>query len=164
MTEDHSAHQPTSTQAAAQADAEAIATSPEAHTEEHVHTGVNTNHDIFHSRAIEVPAGTPVPAVTIQVQEDSVRGWNLYVGTANFDFVPEKVNGESSPTEGHAHLYINDKSVQRIYGPWTHLPTLPGGTNEIRVTLNANGYESLTTQGNQIQDSVTVEVYDPNSN
>ena len=134
------------------------------HSQAHSHGGVNTNHDVFHSKAIEVPAGTPVPAVTIQVEEDPVRGWNLYVGTANFDFAPEKVNDESNPSEGHAHLYINDKSIQRIYGAWTHLPDLPSGTNEIRVTLNANGHEALTTQGNQIEDSVTVEIYDPNSN
>ncbi|MBE9063976.1 hypothetical protein [cf. Phormidesmis sp. LEGE 11477] len=133
-------------------------------SEAHSHKGVNTNHDVFHSKAIEVPAGTPVPAVTIQVEADPVRGWNLYVGTANFDFTPEKINRESSPTEGHAHLYINDEPMYRIYGPWTHLPDLPGGTNEIRVTLNANGHESLTTQGNQIEDSVTVEVYDPSTN
>lgn len=125
--------------------------------------GVSTNHDVFHSKSIEVPAGTPVPAVSIRVEEDTVRGWNLYVGTANFDFEPTKVNGESLPTEGHGHLYINDESAQRIYGPWTHLPTLPGGENEIRVTLNANGHESLTTQGEPIEDSVIVEVYAPDS-
>lgn len=123
--------------------------------------GVNTNHDVFHSKSIEVPAGTAVPAVTVRVEEDTVRGWNLYVGTANFSFEPTKVNGESRPTEGHAHLYINDESMQRIYGTWTHLPTLPGGTNEVRVTLNANGHETLTTQGTPIEDSITVEVYDP---
>ena len=126
-------------------------------------SGINTNHDVFHSKSIEVPAGTAVPAVTVRVEEDAVRGWNLYVGTANFSFEPAKVNGESRPTEGHAHLYINDKAIQRIYGTWTHLPTLPGGTNEVRVTLNANGHETLTTQGAPIEDSVTVEVYDPES-
>lgn len=123
--------------------------------------GVNTNHDVFHSRGLEVPAGTPVPALTVEVEEDPVRGWNLYVGTANFTFEPSKVNGESLPTEGHAHLYVNDKPIQRIYGTWTHLPELPPGTNKVRVTLNANGYETLTTQGKPIEDTVTVEVYDP---
>ncbi len=130
---------------------------------EHAHKGVNTNHDIYHSKAIEVPAGRPVPAVTVRVDEDSVRGWNLYVGTANFDFTPEDVGGESSALGGHAHLYINDEPGQRIYSTWTHLPELPPGTNEIRVTLNANGHESLTTQGTPIEDSVTVDVYDPNA-
>lgn len=123
--------------------------------------GVRTVHDVFHSRTIEVPAGTPVPAVTVRVEQDEIEGWNLYVGTANFTFEPTKVNGESSATAGHAHLYINDKPAQRIYGTWTHLPTLPGGENTIRVTLNANSFETLTTQGQPIEDSSVVEVYDP---
>lgn len=123
--------------------------------------GVRTTHDVFHSRTIEVPAGTPVPAVTVRVERDEIEGWNLYVGTANFTFEPSKVNGESSPTTGHAHLYINDKPIQRIYGTWTHLPTLPGGENNIRVTLNANSFETLTTQNQPIEDTVTIDVYDP---
>ena len=125
--------------------------------------GVNTNHDVFHSRSLEVPAGTPVPGLTVEVEEDPVRGWNLYVGTANFEFEPSKINGESLPTEGHAHLYINGEPAQRLYGNWTHLPELPPGTDELRVTLNANGHETLTTQGQPIEESVTVEVYDPNA-
>jgi len=127
------------------------------------HGGVSTNHDVFHSKALEVPAGKPVPALTLRVEDDPVRGWNLYVGTANFEFTPRSVNGESSPTAGHAHLYVNEEPIQRIYGNWTHLPELPPGINEIRVTLNANGHETLTTQGQPIQESVTVEVYDPNA-
>ncbi|MEM6449250.1 MAG: hypothetical protein AAF703_02945 [Cyanobacteria bacterium P01_D01_bin.105] len=135
-----------------------------AHSADHSgHGGVKTNHDVFHSKALEVPAGKPVPALTVRVDDDPVRGWNLYVGTANFQFTPADINGESSPTSGHAHLYINEEPVQRIYGNWTHLPDLPAGTNEIRVTLNANSHETLTTQGQPIEETVTVEVYDPNA-
>ena len=124
--------------------------------------GVRTNHDIYHSRSLEVPAGRPVPAVTVRVDPDRDRGWNLYVGTANFEFTsPNNIGGESSPTAGHGYLYINDKPVQRIYGSWTHLPELPAGNNEIRVTLNANSHATITTQGQPIEESVMVEVYDP---
>ena len=122
---------------------------------------VSTQHDIYHSRTLEVPAGTSVPAITVSVEADQVSGWNLYVGTANFTFTPENVNGESSPTEGHGDLYINDQPVRRIYSRWTHLPELPHGQNEIRVTLNANGHETLTTQGTPIEDTATIEVYNP---
>ncbi len=123
--------------------------------------GVSTNHDIYHSKTLEVPAGKPVPAIAVRVDSDVERGWNLYVGTANFTFAPESVGGESSYAEGHAQLYINEKPMQRIYSTWTHLPELPPGKNTIRVTLNANGYETLTTQNSPIQESTTVEVYDP---
>ena len=124
---------------------------------------VSTNHDIYHSKTLEVPAGKPVPAIALRTDPDPVQGWNLYVGTANFTFEPQKVGGESSPSEGHAQLYINDKPMQRIYSTWTHLPELPPGTNKIRVTLNANGYETITTQNEPIEETVTVDVYDPNA-
>jgi hypothetical protein len=122
--------------------------------------GVITNHDIYHAKTLEVPAGKLVPALAIRVDPDVERGWNLYTGTANFTFAPESVGGESSHSEGHAQLYINEKPMQRIYSTWTHLPELPPGKNTIRVTLNANGYETLTTQNVPIQESTTVEVYD----
>jgi hypothetical protein len=130
-------------------------------TTQSANKGVSTNHDIYHSKALEVPAGTLVPAISVRVDSDTERGWNLYVGTANFTFAPEDVGGESSPSEGHAQLYINEKPMQRIYSTWTHLPELPPGKNTLRVTLNANGYETLTTQNVPIQESTTVEVYDP---
>ncbi len=123
--------------------------------------GVSTNHDIYHSKTLEVPAGTPVPAISVRIEPDPVQGWNLYVGTANFTFTPGSVNGESSPTEGHAQLYINEQPMQRIYGTWTHLTDLPAGENTIRVTLNANGFETLTTQDMPIEESTTIEVYKP---
>lgn len=123
--------------------------------------GVSTNYDIYHSKTLEVPAGTPVPAISVRIEPDPVQGWNLYVGTANFTFTPSSVSGESSPTEGHGQLYINEKPMQRIYGTWTHLTDLPAGENTIRVTLNANGFETLTTQGTPIEETTTIEVYQP---
>ena len=115
-----------------------------------------------HDQMLEIPAGTPVPDLTVRVDSDPVRGWNLYVGTTNFEFAPEKINSESKPSEGHAHLYINGESAQRIYGNWTHLTELPPGENELRVTLNANGHEALAAQGNPIEETVTVDVDEPN--
>jgi hypothetical protein len=124
--------------------------------------GIRTNHDIYHSKALEVPAGKPVPAIAITVEPDREQGWNLYVDTANFTFEPpDSVNGESSTDGGHAYLYINEKPKQRLYGSWLHLPELPPGENKIRVTLNANGHEILTTQDKPIEDFETVKVYDP---
>ncbi len=118
-------------------------------------------HD-HHNQTLEIPAGTPIPELTVRVDPDPVRGWNLYVGTTNFEFAPEKVNSESGPSEGHAHLYINGDSAQRIYSNWTHLTELPPGENEIRVTLNANGHEALAAQGTPIEETVTVEVEESN--
>jgi hypothetical protein len=146
--------------AAASTDSAAQSSQSTASTAE-VKKGVSTNHDIYHSKTLEVPAGKPVPAITVSVEPDPIIGWNLYVDTANFTFTPSKVNGESSPSEGHAQLYLNDQPMQRIYSSWTHLLELPAGKNELRVTLVANGFETITTQGSPIEETATIEVYQP---
>lgn len=115
-----------------------------------------------HDQMLEIPAGAPVPELTVRVDSDPVRGWNLYVSATNFEFAPEKINSESNPSEGHAHLYINGESAQRIYGNWTHLAELPPGENELKVTLNANGHEALAAEGIPIEETVTVDVDNPN--
>ena len=107
---------------------------------------------------LEIPAGQPVPTVTLSVHADAVSGWNLELQTTHFRFAPETINQSSLPTEGHAHLYVNGEKVGRLYGPWYHLPNLPAGRNEITVGLNANGHEALTHQGDAIESTVVIEV------
>lgn len=105
-----------------------------------------------------IPEGQPVPAVKLIVHEDLMQGWNLELQVENFQFAPEHIDQPSIPTEGHAHLYVNGKKIARLYGNWYHLPELPPGMNEVTVSLNANGHEILTFNGQAIQDTVTIEV------
>lgn len=121
----------------------------EGHMEEH------------HHETLEIPEGIAVPSIDLTVTPDPVRGWNLHAAVTNFDFAPEAINQNSDPSEGHAHLYIDGEMVRRIYGPWSHLLNLEPGEHEIRVTLNANGHEELTYQGEVIADSVIIEVPEP---
>ncbi|MBR8827459.1 MAG: hypothetical protein DSM107014_06055 [Gomphosphaeria aponina SAG 52.96 = DSM 107014] len=107
---------------------------------------------------IEITAGQPVPTVDLIVHEDAVKGWNLEVQVTNFQFAPENVNQTSTPTEGHAHLYINGEKITRIYGNWYYLGELAPGQNEITVSLNANGHESLMYNGQMIEAREMIEV------
>ncbi|HIK43389.1 MAG TPA: hypothetical protein IGR64_00725 [Leptolyngbyaceae cyanobacterium M65_K2018_010] len=109
-----------------------------------------------HSR-LEIPAGQPVPTITLIAYPDPVRGWNLEIQTTDFRFAPEHVNQANQPNEGHGHLYLNGHYVSRVYGPWLHLPSLPSGRNEIRVTLNSNSHQALTHNGEEIMATVMVE-------
>lgn len=111
-----------------------------------------------HHMPMEVPEGQPVPSVQLSVLDDPVNGWNLVLDIENFQFAPEQVNQSSSASEGHAHLYINGEKIMRIYSSWHHLPSLEPGTNEVMVTLNANGHEALTHNGEAIADTVVVSV------
>lgn len=118
-------------------------------------------HGEMHHRALEIPAGHAVPQLSLSVEPDAMRGWNLNAAVENFAFAPERVNQESSTTEGHAHLFINGEKITRLYGPWYYIPALPVGEHEIRVELNANGHEALQSKGETIAATVKLTVPSP---
>lgn len=126
---------------------------PDGHTEGHL--------EDHHHETLEIPEGVSVPTIDLTVTPDPVRGWNLHAAVTNFAFAPEAINQNSDPSEGHGHLYIDGEMVRRLYGSWSHLLNLEPGQHEIRVTLNANGHEELTYQGEVIADSVIIEVPEP---
>ena len=119
----------------------------------------STGHgDSHHHGSIDVSSAALIPSLTLAVYEDPVNGWNLELMTENFEFAPERVNGDSVINEGHAHLYVNGEKIMRIYSTWHHLPNLESGMNEITVTLNANGHEELMYQGEPVADTVMISV------
>ncbi|MDY7004105.1 MAG: hypothetical protein SWX82_09105 [Cyanobacteriota bacterium] len=117
------------------------------------HGGMNHSH-----KKIEIPADKPVPEVDLVAYKDTMKGWNLELKLTNFKFAPETVNQSSNPNEGHAHLYINDKKITRIYSNWYYLGNLDPGSNKITVTLNTNKHEDLVSNSKMIMDTEIIEV------
>ncbi|MCA9353209.1 hypothetical protein KC901_03440 [Patescibacteria group bacterium] len=117
-------------------------------TGEHGHTG--TEH--MHERR-EVTSLT-IPTLDLNVYPDTKSGYNIHLITDNFTWTPERVNTDPIENEGHAHIYINDEKVARIYGPWFHLDDhhlVPGGPNSMRITLNGNDHAEWSVEGNTIE-------------
>ena len=114
--------------------------------------------DKHHHGSLEVPANASVPRVNLIVRQDELAGWNLEIRVENFAFAPDRVNQESTYSEGHAHLYIDGEKITRLYGSWYYLPSLEPGRREIVVSLNANGHEALIHQGEPIEARQIVEV------
>ncbi|NEP88284.1 MAG: hypothetical protein F6K18_16420 [Okeania sp. SIO2C2] len=117
------------------------------------HGGMSHSH-----KKIEIPADKPVPKVDLVAYKDTMKGWNLELKLTNFKFAPETVNQSSNPNEGHAHLYINDKKITRIYSNWYYLGNLDPGNNKITVTLNTNKHEDLVSNSKMIMDTEIIEV------
>ena len=117
------------------------------------HGGMNHSH-----KKMEIPADKPVPKVDLVAYKDTMKGWNLELKLTNFKFAPETVNQSSNPNEGHAHLYINDKKITRIYSNWHYLGNLDPGSNKITVTLNTNKHEDLVSNSKMIMDTEIIEV------
>jgi hypothetical protein len=105
-----------------------------------------------------ISEGQPVPYVDLVVNKDPVKGWNLQIQLDNFAMTPENINQANQPNEGHAHLYVNGEQVSRVYSNWYHLPSLPSGSNEIKVTLNSNSHQVLMYQDQMIEDVEVVQV------
>ncbi|MGK7920877.1 MAG: hypothetical protein AB4080_12815 [Trichodesmium sp.] len=109
-------------------------------------------------KKMEIPAGQPVPQVDLVAYKDTMKGWNLELKLTNFKLAPETVNQSSKINEGHAHLYINDKKITRIYSNWYYLGNLSPGSNKITVTLNTNKHEDLVSNNQMIMDTEIIEV------
>jgi hypothetical protein len=113
-----------------------------------------TMHD--HSAMLEVSGGAE-PFVDLQVIPLDGGGYNVRVQTLNFTFAPHRVDMEPMAGEGHAHLYIDDVKIARIYGEWYHLESLPEGAQMISVSLYANNHQPLAIDGETISDMVMVD-------
>lgn len=113
--------------------------------------------------SLEVPAGYPVPTVSLVAHPDSRRGWNLEMQVTNFKLAPEHVNqadqiSGSEMLEGHAHLYLDGVKITRLYGNWYYLESLPAGIHEVSVGLNTNSHAMLMHNGQPIEAKVMIEV------
>lgn len=97
-------------------------------------------------------------SVDLVVHEDPKTGWNLQIVTENFSFSPQNASAENVDGEGHAHLYVNDEKITRLYGEWYYLGSLEPGKNEIRVDLNANDHSPYTVGGEPVNDVEVVRV------
>jgi len=105
---------------------------------------------------LEIPESMPQPSVSLEIFNDPMGGYNLHITTQNFRWAPDRAGRAQVFGEGHAHLYLNDEKVARIYGDWYYLPALPQGEYDVEVTLNGNGHEMLTWGGEPIRDSKTI--------
>ncbi len=118
------------------------------------------NHEMMHQEnQIIIPPSHLAPTISGSVIKDPSGTWLLEIHTENFTFKPKKA-GTEEPTynEGHAHIYLNGKKVNRLYGQYYHLDILPSGTNEIKVTLNGNNHGVLIANGEEVAFTEIVKV------
>lgn len=104
----------------------------------------------------EVPAET-APALSMTVAKDPMSGWNVTLETENFTFAPTLAGGPPMPNTGHAHLYIGDQKVARLYGPHFHLPDLALGQHAITVTLSSNDHAYFAVNGSRVEARAVVQ-------
>ena len=104
-----------------------------------------------------VESETPV-SISVIAEQDNAGGVNVHIDTDGWRWAPEEVNMADSPGAGHAHVYVDDVKINRVYGPYYYLTGLEPGMREIRVTLNTNSHSELTFGGQPLEDTIVVEV------
>lgn len=133
-----------------------LAATSGAQMEAHDHSA--HDHGKSHDHAALTEVTGPVPELAVTLHPDGLQSRNLHIEASNFAFAPEAVNGAPVPGQGHAHIYVNDIKIARIYAPWFHLDALPKGTHEIRVTLNANDHSQLAASGKPLETTTQVTI------
>ena len=110
-----------------------------------------------HAAMSHEPLESEIPIiVAIAADVEDGGGVNVRIGTRRWNWAPQNVNAAHVPGEGHAHIYVNGEKLNRVYGPYYHIPGLSPGDHEIRVTLNANSHNDLTLNGEPIEATTTV--------
>lgn len=114
------------------------------------------HHAVMHHWTQEVASTTQTPTLNVSFKEDSADWLTLHLQTTNFTFTPESVDTtEVVQNQGHAHLYINDKKISRIYSDYYHISSdWLGEHNNITVTLNADNHDERSVDGQSINQTV----------
>ncbi|WP_430461487.1 hypothetical protein ACQUQU_01550 [Thalassolituus sp. LLYu03] len=110
------------------------------------------------SSAHEMPADLPVPQLALTLTADSMSGINLHMTLRDFALQPPGTEPVQGVLSGHAHLYVNGKKIQRLYGPDVHIPaeTLNPGVNLVLVSLNDDMHATYTHEGRELMSSVFI--------
>lgn len=107
----------------------------------------------------EVDVTLPIPGISIEAFEDTMDGYNIKISTNNFTFAPEEVNTDPVANKGHAHIYVNDTKISRLYGSWFHLSAkhLTEDINIVEVTINTNDHSEWAVDGAHIRSTLKIE-------
>ena len=101
--------------------------------------------------------GAKAPRLTLTATPDSMGGFNVRVGMANFRLAPERTGGRPVAGEGHLHLYVDGTKHTRLYGRWFYLDGLTPGAHSLRVEAVANNHAPYHRDGEPVSAVTAVQ-------
>ena len=117
---------------------------------------------VAHTDGSRMWDGKKKATIKVIAQKDMMSGYNIRIKTKNFKWAPERASMAHRAGEGHAHIYVDEVKVARVYGEWFHLSTanlnLSPGTHVIRVDLNGNDHVPYMVGGKHLEDSVSFTI------
>ncbi|MFY0545520.1 hypothetical protein [Brevibacillus sp. H7] len=87
------------------------------------------------------PFSSEKPSINLDVKVDGSTA-EVNLNPQHFRFVKESADPKATPVfgEGHAHLYLDGKSLGMVYSPEFLLKKLPKGEHELRVELTYSNH------------------------
>ena len=107
----------------------------------------------------QVVSETPL-SLAITAAADAAGGVDVHIVTEGFRFAPDLVDQAHTPGAGHAHIYMDDVKLGRVFEADYHIESAPPGEREIRVSLNTNDHSELVYDGRKLEATVIVNVPD----
>ena len=106
----------------------------------------------------EIDQSLPIPAVSLNHTKDKKGNYAIELVLENFTFEPTLVDQGAVPNEGHAHIYVNDEKISRLYDNWFYLDKkhLSEVVNTVEVTLNGNDQSEWAIDGSHIQSTIKI--------
>lgn len=100
------------------------------------------------------------PTLNLVGHIDQVSGINIELQVENFTFSGASVNMRHEDGVGHAHVYLDDEKLARVYSNWYHIDgkLLTPGPHTLRAELNSNEHSPLLLGGELIEDSIEVTI------
>lgn len=126
---------------------------------EHGHGEQSSDHHATAEDYGTIESDVPV-SIDIAAEVDDSGNVSVEVITEGWLWTPENVDGEHVPGEGHAHIYVDDVKIDRMYGPSYDLEGLQPGERQVRVTLNTNSHSELTYDGKAVEATASVIIPD----
>jgi len=125
------------------------------HGDDH-HGADDDGHEGHGAKTIDVDPDAPIPAVEIALAETDMPGtFDLTVSLTNFTITPENVDGDPIDNEGHMHLLLDGKKVER-FTELERKVQVPEGEHLVEVELNANNHAAYAIDGKAIRAGQTV--------
>jgi len=98
------------------------------------------------------------PALSLQINKHGANEWRVVTTTQNFQFMEPKDPLTHKMGFGHAHLYLNNLKIQRMYSAETVIGALPPGKHAVSVTLNTNDHKGYAIAGVPVSAQIEIEV------
>lgn len=130
-----------------------------AHSEDGHNDSEDSHDDSEHSHndTYEYVDHDTLPEVKIEsLSKDANQKWGMKVSFSNFKIDEAAVDTANEPGVGHAHVYVNDKKISRLFSTlYVFEQDLEVG-DTVRVGLNTNDHKAYTHDGELIESTFTL--------